>query len=198
MLSDRYIRNIDWKALLATVLLAAVGLLFVYSATSVYGVGSEFRRQLVFVAVGLVALFIVALMDYRDFGRFAWIIYIASVLLLVAVRFIGGAAKGAQRWIYIGGFSLQPSEIAKLAVIIAIAKFFSEKSHLSASKTSFCPDHHRYPHVSSCFPAGPWHRHGAYHHNLWDVFPCGLQVEESDCQCGCSTFGNSTGLHVRS
>ena len=127
MLSDRYIRNIDWKALLATVLLAAVGLLFVYSATSVYGAGSEFRRQLVFVAVGLVALFIVALMDYRDFGRFAWIIYIASVLLLVAVRFIGGAAKGAQRWIYIGGFSLQPSEIAKLAVIIAIAKFFSEK-----------------------------------------------------------------------
>ncbi|MDD4263242.1 MAG: rod shape-determining protein RodA [Firmicutes bacterium] len=120
----------NWKVLLATVLLIAVGLLFVYSATcasAIDGLGSEFKRQLVFVAVGLVVLVVVALMDYRDVGRFAWLIYALAIGLLLVVSIFGGEAKGAQRWIYIGGFSVQPSEIAKLAVIIALAKFFSER-----------------------------------------------------------------------
>lgn len=135
MLTDRYPHNLNWSIVIVTLTLIVTGLVFIYSSTYAsqsVNLGLEptsyLKKQLLFVALGLVAGIITALMDYRDFGKFAWIIYFATLLLLIAVPFIGKEVNGSKRWLNIGTFiSIQPSEIAKLAVILALARFFSDK-----------------------------------------------------------------------
>jgi rod shape determining protein RodA len=134
MLSDRYIHNMNWRVVITTIILIVLGLVFIYSSTHAsqslrYGSDpkSYLRKQLVFVIIGTVVGVTISLMDYRDFGRFAWIIYALSLLSLLAVPLFGKEVNDAKRWIFIGNYSIQPSEFAKLAVIIVLARFFSDK-----------------------------------------------------------------------
>lgn len=120
---------------ITTGVLVLTGLIMILSASSVtsfatYGSSFMFfRRQLIGAAIGLVAFFICARVDYRVWRKFSYVLYGACVLMLLAVLVpgIGVTAGGSSRWIPMGPFSFQPSELAKLALILFAADVFSRK-----------------------------------------------------------------------
>jgi rod shape determining protein RodA len=127
------VRHIDPVLVGAAIALAAIGLFAIYSAThqSLSAVdldpGRFVKRQLTFLAVGLVVLLLAASFDYRLLKVYAGMIYVSSLVLLLLVRTpLGTSVKGAQRWFELFGFQLAPSEIAKIALIAMLAAFLSE------------------------------------------------------------------------
>jgi cell division protein FtsW len=120
--------------LLATVIaLCTLGLLMVYSATftlSYINFGSDssiyVKRQATWILVGCVALIVFWRIDYRLFKKFSTRIMAVTLLVLIAIFFIGQTAFGANRWLLAGG-SVQPSEAAKIATIIYVAHWASSK-----------------------------------------------------------------------
>ena len=127
------IRHIDPVLVGAAIALAAIGLFAIYSAThqSLAAVdldpGRFVKRQVTFLAVGLVVLLLAASFDYRLLKVYAGMIYVSSLVLLLLVRTpLGTSVKGAQRWFELFGFQLAPSEIAKIALIAMLAAFLSE------------------------------------------------------------------------
>jgi len=118
------LRRANWALHLVVALLLIVGVMFVYSACYV-GEASEVRtlylRQIKWIVVGVACYFGFALYDYHRFKHLSWIIYGASLLLLIAVLIIGTTIYGAKRWILLGPITIQPSEIAKLSTIILLA-----------------------------------------------------------------------------
>jgi rod shape determining protein RodA len=89
-------------------------------------------RQVVWMALGLALLLATLLLDYRTLERIAIPFYGGVILLLVAVLFIGRIVNGSQRWIDLGPFNLQPSELAKLALIILFARLLARRSATSS------------------------------------------------------------------
>ena len=130
-LDRRLVRNFDFVLLLTVIALQAVGSLTLYSAThSLEGFSDPFhfvRRQLFFAAVGFVLMMVIALIDYINFKNWAIYLYIFNLLLLGLILVVGEAEKGAMRRIQLGIFELQPSEIAKLIMIVVLARMLSEK-----------------------------------------------------------------------
>lgn len=121
----------DYTLLFITLFLLAFGLLMVYS-TSSYVAELKFGRanyyfvkQLRNTILGLVAMIIASNLDYKIYKRFAPWIYLVSLALVFLVLVIGKEINGSKRWIVIKGISFQPSELAKLAMIIFIAAFLS-------------------------------------------------------------------------
>ena len=123
-------KRMDWVLMTATTLLLAIGILFVFSADSRTGnpaVGPLYQKQLVWMGIGLICYFGVALTDYHQWIRIAWLLYgIALVLLvLVFVPHVGVKIFGANRWIQVAGLWIfQPAEIMKLAVALILARLF--------------------------------------------------------------------------
>jgi rod shape determining protein RodA len=109
-------------------LVAAVGLLNLYSAFGATGKAAGFERQCWYVLIGVSAYAVMTAIDYRALSRFAWILLGLAVVLILAVSGIGLVAKGARRWLDLGVVRIQPSELAKLAVILALARFAQEQS----------------------------------------------------------------------
>ncbi|MEZ5144357.1 MAG: rod shape-determining protein RodA [Acidimicrobiales bacterium] len=122
-------RHIDLVLVVATVALAAMGTLMVFSATKGSGDVADttyLKRELLWMVVGLGAMAGVALFDYRRLLDWVWPIYGLSLLALVlVVSPLGQRSKGAQAWFGFGAFQLQPAEFAKLALIIALAALLS-------------------------------------------------------------------------
>jgi len=101
--------------------LFVLGLVMLYSA-GMSGKGSELLiRQLVWGTVGLMSCLVVASLDYSVLRKLAWPAYLLAVLLLIAVLVFGEPVNGARRWLEYGGFRVQPSEFAKLALILLLA-----------------------------------------------------------------------------
>jgi len=131
-LNERQAR-FDWVMVAAIVGLMLVGTAFIYSASAAHepaGIAwyqMRHMRQICFYAFGLGVAATVCLLDYHIPSRWSFVAYWASVLLLVAVMIpgIGSMRFGARRWIDLGVFQLQPSEFAKLALIVAQASFLS-------------------------------------------------------------------------
>src|SRR5664279_1239680 len=109
-------------------LLVALGLMVIYStsfkATRLVGL-SDVWHQMVFAAVGLVAFFVAARTDYRAWSKMTPMLYWLMLVSLAAVLLFSRSVLGAQRWIDVGFFQFQPSEFAKIIVIIVLAKFFA-------------------------------------------------------------------------
>ena len=122
----RLLKNFDWVLILATMLLLGFSFAIIYSTTFNIAGGSEALQQIIFAGVGLTGLVLLARTDYRMFKKFSGILYILSLVMLVATYVLGKTALGATRWINILGFQFQPSELAKVFMIIVMAKFFSE------------------------------------------------------------------------
>jgi rod shape determining protein RodA len=121
-------RHVDVGLALATVGVALFGLLMIYSATRdklvAQGIdpGYYLKRQTAFVLVGIVVMAVTALVDYRRLRDFAPVLYVGSVLALLAIMTpLGKRSKGAQAWFQIGAYQLEPSEFAKIALIVALA-----------------------------------------------------------------------------
>lgn len=124
MIDKKYIENFDWTLFIAACLLTVFGLLTIYSAT-INTTAPFFQKQILWFSLSLVILFVITIIDYNFIERFGYFIYVGSVTLLLLALFIGKSAGGSQRWIDLGVINIQPSEIAKIAVIIALAKYFS-------------------------------------------------------------------------
>lgn len=124
----RTLRQLDWGILGATALLVFLGLMLIYSATwgDTAGLGMEPRRQALFAALGFLGLLVVIFFPARWFKDAASFLYLISLGLLVAVSFWGETIRGARSWFVIGAYHLQPSELAKLALIWLLAKYLSE------------------------------------------------------------------------
>ena len=117
----------DWPLLINALALCAVGLLNVYSGTRVHGVPGTVlvTKQLVWTLLGIAAFFAVYLTSDGFIEETAYGFYIAVLFLLVVVLLAGQVRGGAQRWIAIGAFNFQPSEFAKIAVTLALARYLS-------------------------------------------------------------------------
>lgn len=115
---------LDWQLLFATLGLIAMGLLAVYSATSVPGAHQGlWAKQLVWFGVAFVAAWLVVGIHYRVYDSLAWPLYGVSLVLLVAVLAVGTERLGAKRWIELGPVQFQPSELAILATTFVIARY---------------------------------------------------------------------------
>jgi rod shape determining protein RodA len=123
---NRLLRNVDWVLLTATLLLLGFGFAIIYSTTFNIAGGSETLQQLFFVSIGLTGLILLARMDYRMLKRFSGLLYLLTIAMLVATKFLGSTKLGATRWIDLGFVQFQPSEIAKVFMVIVMSKFFAE------------------------------------------------------------------------
>jgi rod shape determining protein RodA len=121
--------ELDPFMLVLVAVLTMFGLVTIWSADGggTITLGSQVIRQVMFAIAGTIAMVVLATVHYRFLKSFAAVIYFASVGLLVALMVVGTNISGSTRWIYIGPISFQPSEIAKLGVIIALAAFISER-----------------------------------------------------------------------
>ena len=113
----------DWILVGTVMLLSGFGLLMIYSATRSVGTFSM-ERQMIFVAAGLIIFAIVSNIDYREYRSIVPAASIVIMILLVAVFFFP-EVNGAQRWIPLGFFALQPAEFAKIVVIVALASLLA-------------------------------------------------------------------------
>lgn len=119
--------QISWLYVLMLCTLAAVGYAALYSAAG--GSAEPYAsRQAMRFAFGLVMMLSLALIDIRFLARLAWPIYGVALGLLVLVLRMGHVGKGAQRWIDLGGLQLQPSELMKIALVMALASWFHRAS----------------------------------------------------------------------
>ena len=119
--------RINWLFVLLLCALSAVGYTALYSAAG--GAPEPYAtRHIVRFAFGLLLMLCIALIDIRFIARFSWVFYAFSLALLVLVLKIGHIGKGAQRWIDVGGQQIQPSELMKLALIMALAAWFHRAS----------------------------------------------------------------------
>jgi rod shape determining protein RodA len=125
MLALRKLRaQFDWPLALAIISITVIGLVNLYSATQVAPRGL-YQNQLVWFGVGLILFVVVSSIDYRVYERYAYALYGVVIVLLIAVLVGGRVAKGSSRWLSFGPVGIQPSELAKLAVILALAKLYS-------------------------------------------------------------------------
>src|SRR5205085_5935486 len=108
------------------------GALLIYSGSlTTYGspgqaLSHPVSRQVVFAALGLVAMLTLSRIDYRLLGPLSLTLYVLSIAGLMYVLGVGASAYGSRRWIVIAGTQVQPSEIAKVATVIMLAKYFAD------------------------------------------------------------------------
>jgi rod shape determining protein RodA len=119
-------RDYDWWLIAILVGICTLGVLEIYSATYGSALAGMHTRQIRWLAVGFILMFIISRLDYHLILDQAWILYLIGVIALVAVLLVGHRRFGAQRWIPIMGESLQVSELLKLIIIIWLARFFAE------------------------------------------------------------------------
>ena len=118
-------RDFDWALLGMTLLLSVVSVLEIRSATAMTKFRGFDHKQIGFLAVGMVLMFLISLVDYHTLLEAAPWAYGVSLVALVAVRVVGQKVLGARRWINLGGgVHFQPSEWVKLVLILMVARFF--------------------------------------------------------------------------
>jgi len=124
----RLFSNFDWVLLGLVLLISGIGILNLYSSGYNLCAGREplYMKQILWILLGLIMMIIVFSMDYRIIIRHAYIIYAVSLLLLLLVFFYGNMTHGSQRWLALGGFSFQPSELMKLTIVIVLARYFND------------------------------------------------------------------------
>ena len=115
--------QISWGLVLVTTLISVVGFAMLYSAAN-GSVDPWASRQMVRFSVGLAVMLAIALIDVRFLFRWAYLVYFGTLGLLVAVELFGTSGMGAQRWIDLKFVQLQPSEIVKVTVVLALARYF--------------------------------------------------------------------------
>jgi rod shape determining protein RodA len=117
------LRQLNWPFVGVVIVVALVGYAMLYSAGG-GAHGPWAWRHSVRFGLGLTAMLVVALIDLRFWFRLAYPIYAAALLGLIAVEVVGIISMGAQRWIHLGLFQLQPSEVMKIGLVLALARYF--------------------------------------------------------------------------
>ena len=128
--------RLDPTFLVLVLVLLTVGLICLFSSSYAYALqnyGSSFhfiKKQAIFAVVGVVIMVVLSRVDYHVYKKFAWIIYFASIAMLILVLILPPLQEGYEykRWLAIGSFSFQPSEIAKFAIILLFSKLIANNS----------------------------------------------------------------------
>jgi rod shape determining protein RodA len=131
MFDRRLLQNFDWLIVLVLILIGAISILNLYSATlPIRGAGGSqiFVKQVYWYLIGFGAFVLMTTFSYCSLERFAYPVYFLAVGLLMLVLIGGKISSGSQRWISLFGFNFQPSEIGKIGVVLCLAKFFSDRS----------------------------------------------------------------------
>ena len=118
--------HLDWPLLLIVYAMLGMGAVVLYSAA-----GDDLaylKRQMIYAGLGTVLMFIVAQIPPMVMQRWAWLVYLAGLISLIVVLVVGSGAKGAQRWIDLGFFRLQPSEVIKLALPLVLSAYLTERA----------------------------------------------------------------------
>lgn len=121
-------RRSDWLLHGAILAVMVIGIFFIYSASFQrpdMPVGTMYRRQIMWALVGIAGYVVLAMTDYRRLAEYAWWLYAITLVLLVLVLMIGRQVHGATRWLSVFNIQLQPAEIAKLAVVLTIARYWA-------------------------------------------------------------------------
>lgn len=124
MLERRLYYHIDWALLAAIAALCAIGLAMILSTTG--GVTRLYWTQIYAMIIGLGVMVVAIGFDYRSLADKSHLVYIGLILALVAVMLVGSRQMGAQRWLDLGFFNLQPSEFAKVVLALVLAKMLGE------------------------------------------------------------------------
>lgn len=131
MLNRRMLKNLDFTLIIAVMLLLAISLVIISSATHVTTATEDpywyLERQATFTVINILLVIFLLTFEYNVLAKYANVLYWISVISLLAVRFVGESALGAQRWIQIGPVNLQPSEFAKIIIIITLAKMLENR-----------------------------------------------------------------------
>jgi rod shape determining protein RodA len=120
-------RYIDWKLVFIVSVLVIMGIISLYSATYASNMQESFNRQLISIGFGILGAVILTFLPKNIMRNLSFVFYFGSVILLIAVLFIGDEIFGTKGWIRFGGFSLQPAEFAKFGIITMLAYFISSK-----------------------------------------------------------------------
>jgi len=129
----------DWKLLGAVLLLTAIGLVMIYSATraelTLAGQlpAKKLILQSIWVLLGLVLLVVVSSFDFSRLAALSWPIYAFTLALLVLLLIVGEDVRGVRRWIAVGPVALQPAELVKLGLILMLAAFFAARQGEAAN-----------------------------------------------------------------
>lgn len=129
------LKKIDWVLCIIVLLLVSVGLLSIYSIGKETG-SNIFKRQLIYVILGFLLMFILASFDYRIFRDHNFILlgfYFLSILFLGVILIMGREIRGVSSWFRVGKFGFEPVELMKLAIILVLAKYFSLR-HVEVSR----------------------------------------------------------------
>ncbi len=120
--------HFDWALFLVCSMLAVVGVINLYSATSAAraALSDIYIQQIYWLVLGGIFATVVAVIDYRHYERLGYILYALGIVSLLLVFILGKDIRGSSRWINIGSFSFQPSEFTKLFLIIALAKYLHD------------------------------------------------------------------------
>ncbi len=128
MFDRRLIDNFDWILLVILLVIGSLSIVNLYSATHSIGSmgGSQvYIKQIYWYAIGFIILLLMTTFDYHILDRLAYPLFFISLILLAAVFKLGHVTSGSQRWLSLGYFSIQPSEMVKISIIIVLAKHFS-------------------------------------------------------------------------
>ena len=131
MIDRRLILNFDWTLLITALFICTMGVLNLYSSTYPHtGSGTPlFVKQIYWLLAGTGLAIFILLFDYRTIIRYAYPFYIFCLFLLLLVMIFGRTTSGSQRWLQLGLFSFQPSELAKIALILALTRYFTENEN---------------------------------------------------------------------
>ncbi len=130
----------DFPLFFTALALWTIGIFLVYSATYFHESGplaGLYKQQIIWVAMAIFIIMAMVSIPGRVFYGLAYVFYGVSLVVLVMALVMGVSAKGAERWIIIAGFKLQPSEFAKIGLLLALARYLSEKSVSLEKITSF-------------------------------------------------------------
>lgn len=122
----------DWPTIFIYIALVVIGWVNIYSAsynttsTAFFDFSQVYVKQLVWISLSLILIPFILTVEAKFYERFSSIIYIISLISLVGLFFLGKNVNGATSWYFLGGFSIQPSEFAKAATALALAKYVSD------------------------------------------------------------------------
>jgi rod shape determining protein RodA len=120
--------HFDWTLFITVAALAVIGVINLYSATSVLkgGHSEDYIQQIYWLVSGGILAAAIAAIDYRHYERLGYALYAVGVVLLLLVFILGREIRGSSRWIYIGSYSFQPSEFMKVLLVVAMAKYLHD------------------------------------------------------------------------
>ncbi len=132
MSGRKVFKRIDWLTVLFYLLLVGIGWLNIYSSTfsgnnsSVFDFSQLYGKQLIFIGLSLISILVILALEASFYERFSSVLYIISMVLLLGLFVFGKTIAGATSWYNLGFFNFQPSELAKVATALALAKYLSD------------------------------------------------------------------------